>query len=161
MSLGRSLEQVITYYQNNTRPDCKSSRIKPKRPVVIVLAISSRITDSDWNQAFSAIRSIKNTNPETSILYVTSQSNKANYEKLAESYGNDEILVSTDSVESIVGQITEKLANIPGHIVNFYCNESQVHLEDYVIPGLTTFYEIHETYLHRANVNVKVWKDAQ
>lgn len=139
--------------------DCKSTKIKPNRQVVVVLAPWSRITDSDWNRISLAIDGIKSLNPETSIIYVTSESNAANYDKLANLYADDHHLISNSSIDSMVKSITDRLEDKPGNIVNFFCNGSEAYLEDYVTPNVTTFYEIRASQIERARITVEVRED--
>lgn len=57
---------------------------------------------------------------------------------------------------SIVKQISEKLGNMAGHLVNIYCNKSRTHFEVYVTPDLTALYEVEGTYLLTSDVILRV-----
>lgn len=147
---------MISHYQNKTNRTCLN-RDKPLAQVVLVLAPTSRITDNDYETSLASVGTIKSTFPETSIFYLTSENNFDALQRLSRTYRNDYAAnVTTIDAGPIVNQISEKLGNMAGHVVNLYCNDSRAHLEDYVTPDLTALYEIEGTYLQRQDVTVKV-----
>lgn len=156
LSLTRSLHTVISHYQNKTNRTCVN-RARPLGQVVLVLAPTSRITDNDYETSLASVRTIKDTFPETTILYMTGAGNFDSFQRLSRTYRNDyAVNVTAADASPIVNQISEKLGNMAGHVVNFYCNESRAHLEDYVTPDLTALYEIEGSYLQRADITIKV-----
>lgn len=156
LSLTRSLHTVISHYQNKTNRTCVD-RDKPVGQVVLVLAPTSSITDNDYETTLASVQTIKDTFPETSILYLSGESNFGSFQALSRTYRSDYAeKVNELDVNFIVNQISAKLENMAGHLVNFYCNESRAHLEDYVTPDLSALYEIEGTYLQKADVILKV-----
>lgn len=159
LSLTRSLHTVISHYQNKTNKTCVD-RDRPLGQVVLVLAPTSRITDNDYETSLASVHTIKDTFPEISILYLSGGGNFDSFQRLSRNYRNDYAENATViDVGPIVNQISAKLGNMAGHLVNFYCNESRTHFEDYVTPDLSALYEIDGTYLQRADVILRVIAD--
>lgn len=108
------------------------------------MARSERMADADASRAWTALRSIKRFYPETRVVYVS------------ENDQFKDLLYENDRIVSDVDDVGRLLADVPSRIVDFYCEQNETVLEDYVTPNVTRFYEVHETYLQRADVRVKV-----
>lgn len=62
---------------------------------------------------------------------------------------------TVEDAASVADQISERLKNVAGHVLNFYCGDQKLHFEDYVTPGVTSLYELHEKYLLSADTTVR------
>ncbi|XP_048517274.1 uncharacterized protein LOC109540977 isoform X2 [Dendroctonus ponderosae] len=153
LSLGRSLETVIEYYQNRTQLDCSVKVMNPIGQAVVVFGGDGRLTTSDNTRARRSLETIKQAYPQTVMVYV-SQDVDGVLKEL--SLNEDDSLVnpSTD-VLSTVAKIAEKLSVIPASLIKFYCNHSDVRFEHYATPGVETVFQIHREYIKRGYVNTK------
>ncbi|XP_018331485.1 uncharacterized protein LOC108741255, partial [Agrilus planipennis] len=157
LSLHRSFESVVEYFQNRNYSDCNNNTgRKPRGFVIVVFAKSSLLTDEDLRWSQLSLNTIKASHPEVKLVYVTSDHNSASFETLANSYSGDIVLKTTvNDIESVVTEVSKKLANVPGHIIDIYCSKWHIAMEDYITPYKNTVYEISHEFIKRANFFVK------
>ncbi|XP_060537159.1 uncharacterized protein LOC132708683 isoform X2 [Cylas formicarius] len=153
LTLSRSLETIMSYYQNRTFIDCSSGPIKPMGQAILVFTSDGRLTDSDITRSEQAVTSIKSAYPHTSIVYVSQDSGGVLKQFIKDE--EDFLIVPSVDVLSTVTLITEKLSTVPASIVKFYCNHSDVRFEDYLTPGLERVYEVHREYIRSGYITSK------
>lgn len=160
MSLSKSLESISSYLDN--RVDRNNNCYAKGRIItttVIVLQINAApVSDREMEETGSLMGRIKKLEPNSVVVYVTSPLNSANYRTLSERYANDVLLEVADSISQ--GDLAQRVAGlvsgVPASIVNFFCNSSRTHVEDYVTPGVGSLYEINALYLQVADFSVMV-----
>ncbi|GJQ65753.1 hypothetical protein Trydic_g11937 [Trypoxylus dichotomus] len=156
LQLSRSLLTVISYYQNKTQPDCFSKTLRPTGHVVLVLANTAVITELDARQTQMSLQTLKASHPDVQIIYVASENNAQHYLNFANNiYGNDLVIQSTNDIQTFVNKVSEKLNTVPANLMNFYCNNSYVEVEDYITPHVDTLYEVHAEFLRRTDITIK------
>lgn len=69
---------------------------------------------------------------------------------------DDSVVNSSSNALSTVTKIVEKLSVIPGSLIKFYCNHSDVRFQDYFTPGQENVFQIHREYIKRGFVTTKV-----
>lgn len=70
---------------------------------------------------------------------------------------DDDCLVNPSSdVLSTATKIVEKLSVIPGSLIKFYCNHSDVRFEQYFTPGEENIFQVHREYVKRGFITTKV-----
>lgn len=152
LSLGQSLETVTSYYQNRTQVDCNDTVVNPMGQVIVVFSRDGRLIDNDITRTTRSINTIKQTYPETAIVYVSPDTNGV----FKELQTQDDFLVNpSNDVLSTATKIVEKLSVIPGSLIKFYCNHSNVRFEEYFTPGVESVFEIHREYIKRGDVTTK------
>ncbi|CAH1153729.1 unnamed protein product [Phaedon cochleariae] len=153
LSLGRSLQTVISYYQNQTYTNCSETKPKPYAQAVLVFSEQGRLSDLDLETSRQSIGTIKAASPAARILYVTPREENS-LKRLLQS--NDFLLSKlSDDVASIVHEVTSRLSDIPANIVKFYCDGGRAEFEDYITPDVESFYEVHRGYIGRGAVGTK------
>lgn len=75
LSLGRSLETVIEYYQNRTQVDCGAKVMNPIGQAIVVFSRDGRLTTSDNTRARRSLETIKQGYPQTVMVYVSQDVN--------------------------------------------------------------------------------------
>lgn len=155
LSLGRSLETVIKYYENKTTSDCSLTYIKPISKSILVFSSDGRLTDTDLGSTKLAIKTIKGAYPETNIVYISQDLNNAFTELATNDYENDYVIKQNDIV-SLVNTISDKLSKVPADIFLNYCNHAQVRFEDYITSYVETYYAIHREYVKKGVITTKV-----
>lgn len=156
LSLGRSLETLIYYYQHKTSDECSLDSLKPMGRSILIVSPDGRLTDNDFTRSQKAFDSIKNSNPEISFVFITSSTNNASVIDFARNFrDNDFVLTPPKNVLSLVDHVSSTLSNISGSFVNFYCHQPQVRL-DYITPEIESVYQIRKEYVQRARFVTKV-----
>ncbi|KAK4872272.1 hypothetical protein RN001_016396 [Aquatica leii] len=154
LRLSKGLEAVINYLQRRTWTTCKAISRIPRATILLVLSNKAILGEDDMHLSKEILYAIKETYPETFVIYVTSPNNADSYLELVKGYVNDAVIKTSDR-QHLIPQIMEKLIKIPNRIIDFYCNNSKTTVEDYVTPGETNIYEIHSEYLRRVDFIVK------
>ncbi|XP_066158831.1 uncharacterized protein [Euwallacea fornicatus] len=153
LSLGRSLESVNTYYQNQTEIDCRVKVMNSFGRAVLVFSQDGRLTETDATRARRSLDTIKQAYPETSMIYL-SQDVDGVLRELSKNDDDSVVNPSTDALSTIT-KIVEKLSVIAGSLIKFYCNNSNVRFEHYFTPGEEKVFEIHREYIKRSAVTTK------
>ncbi|XP_030756010.1 uncharacterized protein LOC115882230 [Sitophilus oryzae] len=153
LSLSRSLESVINYYQNKTNIDCSARVIWPVAQAVVVFNNDGRITDNDGAPSRRLIQTIKDSYPQTHMLYMSEDRNSFFKDLLVED--DDSIINPSADALSTAKEISSKLSVLPAGLIKFYCNYADVRFEKYLTPGVENRFEIHREYIKRGAVTTK------
>ncbi|KAL1492995.1 hypothetical protein ABEB36_011142 [Hypothenemus hampei] len=153
LSLGRSLETALAYYQNRTRIDCTTKALRPFGQALVVFHKDGRLTTADKTRTSRSVETIKQTYPQITIVYV-SEDVDGNLKKLSQNE-DDSIVKSSTNAHSTVTSIIEKLSVIPASLIKFYCNQLDVLFHHYLTPGKENFFQIHREYIKRGYINTK------
>ncbi|KAF5294476.1 hypothetical protein FQR65_LT01602 [Abscondita terminalis] len=155
LRLSKGLETVTNYLQNRTWTTCTTNSRIPRATVLLVLSNKAILDADDMQVSKEILKAIRKTYPETVIVYVTSSNNADGYLELVKNYASDVVIKAPEDSRHLIPQIMETLIKIPNRVMNFYCNNSETNVEDYVTPGETKIYEIHSEYLRRVDFIVK------
>ncbi|KAL3290171.1 hypothetical protein HHI36_023532 [Cryptolaemus montrouzieri] len=155
LSLHHSLETVIAYYQNSTRNNCTEIPFIPLGKAIVLLSNNARPTNTDIYKSKEALASIKNVLPETNIIYVLSDDSLKYFQDLSILYRNDSFINYSNDILALTSSIARRLHEIPGQIVNIFCDNVNARMEDYLTPNAIKFYEVYEEYIRFYKFEIK------
>lgn len=153
LNLSASLATVNAYYQYQTQVECNSTALSPTGRAILTFSKNGMLTESDVTGARKSIQAIKRAYPETVMIYV-SQDLNGTLKELSQN-DDDSVVNSSSNALSTVTKIVEKLSVIPGSLIKFYCNHSDVRFQDYFTPGQENVFQIHREYIKRGFVTTK------
>ncbi|KAF5284837.1 hypothetical protein FQA39_LY04562 [Lamprigera yunnana] len=155
--LSKALDAAATYLQKKTRTKCSKIRRVPRATVILIFTQTARLAEDDKNSAKEVLNTIKITYPETTVVYITSRNNADSYLELAKDYVNDAVIKATETepIQNVMPEIIQTLIKIPNRIMDFYCNNTVIYMEDYLTPGESKIYELHSEYIRRVDFVVK------
>jgi hypothetical protein len=124
---------------------------------ILIVTKSGRLTDNDFESSRRAFNTIKNSNPETSFVVVTTPEGKDAFSELTARFrDNDYVLTPPEQTHSLIQNVSSTLSTIPANIVNFHCSQGEVRLTDYVTPNVTAFYQIRREHVQASHIVTKV-----
>jgi hypothetical protein len=123
---------------------------------ILIVTKSGRLTDNDFESSRRAFNTIKNSNPETSFVVVTTPEGKDAFSELTARFrDNDYVLTPPEQTHSLIQNVSSTLSTIPANIVNFHCSQGEVRLTDYVTPNVTAFYQIRREHVQASHIVTK------